>query len=163
MEIRDKLGYDDELYIEHSSIVASIAISIIIKWYNHQASIKVYGTSADDNSTILRILKRIKHIDMDEKTKSHLDNNFSIIKRNKQAQGGGGCYIATMVFGDYDAAEVIVLREFRDNVLTKSSIGRKFITLYYKYSPKLVEKYKDNRKVNDVIRKILNRFIGVLK
>jgi hypothetical protein len=34
------------------------------------------------------------------------------------------CYIATAVYGDYNAPEVIVLRKFRDERLSKSFLGR---------------------------------------
>src|SRR5690606_15252813 len=45
-----------------------------------------------------------------------------------------GCYIATMIYGDYDHPQVIVLRSFRDNYLCKSYVGRLFIRFYYKVS-----------------------------
>lgn len=38
-----------------------------------------------------------------------------------------GCYIATCVYGSYDAPEVLVLRDFRDNELSKNIFGRLFI------------------------------------
>ncbi len=41
------------------------------------------------------------------------------------------CFIATVVYGDINAPEVQVLRDFRDNVLEESRIGRTAINLYY--------------------------------
>ena len=52
---------------------------------------------------------------------------------------GGGCYVATSVYGDYDAPEVKVLRAWRDDVLSESYFGRGFIRFYYAVSPRLVE------------------------
>jgi hypothetical protein len=46
-----------------------------------------------------------------------------------------GCYIATMAYGNYDHPQVLELRTFRDEFLSKSYLGRNFIKLYYKYSP----------------------------
>ena len=43
----------------------------------------------------------------------------------------GACYIATAVYGSYDAPEVIVLRHFRDHILARSVAGRLFIHCYY--------------------------------
>ena len=74
-----------------------------------------------------------------------------------------GCYIATMAYGDYDHPQVLELRTFRDDFLSKSYLGRNFIKLYYKYSPLLVEKLKDKAKINDIIRTLLDQFIKIIK
>ncbi|MCE3226096.1 MAG: zinc ribbon protein [Bacteroidetes bacterium] len=71
----------------------------------------------------------------------------------------GSCYIATMAYGSYDAPEVMVLRKFRDDTLSKTLAGRTFIKVYYKYSPLLVEKLKHNKKANDFIRGILDKWV----
>lgn len=49
--------------------------------------------------------------------------------------GGGGCFIATAANGDAHAPDVETLREFRDKILMRSETGRKFVSLYYQYSP----------------------------
>jgi hypothetical protein len=74
-----------------------------------------------------------------------------------------GCYIATMAYGDYDHHQVKTLRGFRDDVLDKNIFGKYFIKIYYKYSPKLVEKLKDNKPINTIIRKGLNQIIKIIK
>ncbi len=48
-----------------------------------------------------------------------------------------GCFIATACYGDYDAAEVLVLRRYRDDVLQQTKTGRLLISLYYHISPSL--------------------------
>ena len=53
-------------------------------------------------------------------------------------KSGGGCYVATAVYGSYDCPEVWTLRRFRDNVLAKTWYGRLFIKLYYAVSPTAV-------------------------
>ena len=75
----------------------------------------------------------------------------------------GGCYIATMAYGNYDHPQVMVLREFRDEVLSKSQFGKWFIKTYYHYSPKMVEKMKNKKVLNTLIRKGLNQFIKIIK
>ena len=68
-----------------------------------------------------------------------------------------------MAYGDYEHPQVIILREFRDNILDKYLFGKWFIKTYYKYSPKLVEKLKNKNFSNYIIRKILNQFIKLIK
>jgi hypothetical protein len=90
-------------------------------------------------------------------------NSVKILYAEDSAEDSGGCYIATMVYGDYDHPQVMILRQFRDNVLDKSSFGKWFIKMYYHYSPELVEKLKDKTTTNNVIRKALNIFIKIIK
>jgi len=81
----------------------------------------------------------------------------------KMKQSKSGCYIATMAYGYYDHPQVMLLRQFRDDVLNTSVLGKWFIKIYYHYSPKLVEKLQDNKQVNIFIRSILNQFIKIIK
>lgn len=70
-----------------------------------------------------------------------------------------GCYIATMAYGDYDHPQVMELRKFRDESLSKTILGCYFIKFYYNYSPILVDKLKDKPKTNELIRKFLDQLI----
>ncbi len=90
-------------------------------------------------------------------------NIKSAADRRYSKSSGGGCYIATMAYGDYDHPQVKILRQFRDDILAKSIMGKWFIKTYYHYSPKLVEKLKNKNTVNYTIRKILNQFIKLIK
>ena len=49
------------------------------------------------------------------------------------------CAIATATYGSPEHPHVRVLREFRDRYLVESRLGRRFVELYYKYSPKAAE------------------------
>jgi hypothetical protein len=49
---------------------------------------------------------------------------------------GGGCYVATAVYGSYDCPEVWVLRRFRDQSLARTALGKVLIRLYYLTSPR---------------------------
>jgi len=46
-----------------------------------------------------------------------------------------GCFIATAVCGSPYAPPVILLRDFRDNILQKTLLGKIFIWIYYHLSP----------------------------
>lgn len=66
-----------------------------------------------------------------------------------------GCFIATVCYGTPNAAEVIILREFRDNLLSKLTVGKLFIKLYYHISPKLVPYIERNQKLKNFIKSYL--------
>jgi len=50
-------------------------------------------------------------------------------------KSSGGCFIATACYGDYDAPEVLVLRQFRDSRLLTNPFGKLFVATYYTTSP----------------------------
>jgi len=79
------------------------------------------------------------------------------------SSNSGGCYIATMAYGNYDHPQVLVLRRFRDEVLANYKLGRKFINAYYYISPKLVDLLKNRQKVKKLIREGLDQFIRTIK
>jgi vacuolar-type H+-ATPase subunit F/Vma7 len=94
-------------------------------------------------------------------TTSSTTTNYSHTSSNNSSSGG--CYIATMAYGDYNHPQVIILREFRDNKLAKNFFGKYFIKIYYTTSPYLVKMLKNQKQVNKLIRKLLNSFINKIK
>lgn len=74
-----------------------------------------------------------------------------------------GCYIATMVYKDYESNEVKILRKYRDNVLKKTIIGENFIKLYYYFSPKFVKLFKSNKTINKMCKFLLDKIVDKLK
>lgn len=73
-----------------------------------------------------------------------------------------GCYIATAVYGSYDAPQVLTLRRFRDDVLAHSVLGRCFIRTYYRLSPPIAERLKDAKMINGWVRSILDKIVSKL-
>lgn len=74
-----------------------------------------------------------------------------------------GCYVATAVYGSYNAPEVLVLRRFRDECLAKSVAGRAFIKAYYRLSPPVAEWLKNAKRTNRFVRLILNSWVSKLE
>ncbi|MFZ5628548.1 MAG: S8 family serine peptidase [Spirochaetota bacterium] len=66
--------------------------------------------------------------------------------------GGGGCFIATAAYGTDQAADVQTLRQFRDQYLTKSELGRAFIEAYYRYSPKIADQIRKSDVLKSIVR-----------
>lgn len=74
-----------------------------------------------------------------------------------------GCYIATAVYGDYDAPQVMVLRRFRDEVLLTHWWGKLFVKFYYFVSPPLARRMKGMSRVNKKVRALLDSIVNRLK
>ncbi len=75
----------------------------------------------------------------------------------------GGCYVATAVYGSYDCSEVRVLRRWRDERLSLSSVGRGFVRFYYKVSPAAVRAFGSRRWFSSLLRRPLDSFVGRLR
>ncbi len=61
--------------------------------------------------------------------------NYRQLLKEAEPKKAGMCFIATAACGDPFAPEVIVLSDFRDNVLLHSRCGRAFVHVYYTVSP----------------------------
>lgn len=70
----------------------------------------------------------------EERVDMYLEPSYS---GSNKASKGGGCFIATAVYGSPIAPEVIVFRQFRDKVLLTSKLGTGFVKCYYIVSPPL--------------------------
>lgn len=77
-------------------------------------------------------------------------------------RGGGGCYVATAVYGSYDCPEVWTLRRYRDNILAETRCGRAFIRLYYAVSPTLVRWFGKTEWFRNLWKPMLDRMVKQL-
>jgi hypothetical protein len=150
------LNIDYELYLKLSSVVANNALGMCIE----------YANRTNDMTKVMNVMRMIGELEMDASLKQRYIQNLQVIKMNninasskKTSSSNSGCYIATMVYGSYEAPEVLTLRSYRDTVLSKYSTGRLFIKYYYKYSPLLVEKFKDQKTIHRIARTILDSII----
>lgn len=57
----------------------------------------------------------------------------------------GACFVVTATFGREDAPPVVLLREFRDEVLLRTSVGQRAINWYYKHGPGAAEHISRSR------------------
>lgn len=75
----------------------------------------------------------------------------------------GSCFIATAVYGDVMAPEVVSLREFRDSVLKSSLMGRLFIAAYYKVSPPIANWLTTQPRTSRMVRTVLDRIVAAIR
>lgn len=161
--IKHVLGVNDETYNRISSEVVAVVLALMVKYVN--ATSAVLGVQADS----VNILRTVGGFAMDSETRSRYVENKTTLERmhtqytQATSKSSGGCYIATMVYGDYDHPQVMVLRGFRDDFLAQYFLGRVFIEFYYQYSPQWVERMKNKGKVNQVMRGILEQVIKLIK
>ncbi|MCE5320664.1 MAG: hypothetical protein LLF93_06140 [Bacteroidales bacterium] len=69
------------------------------------------------------------------------------------------CFIATAAFGNQDIMEVILLREFRDNVLRHFFIGRIFISVYNILSPPIAMVIRKSNWLRKITRMLLRKAV----
>lgn len=187
--VKGVLGSTDELYLGLSSRIASDAQGMCVSEIN---KLQERFSNTYDNATKLAAILLLKQrvdeawevtttiggMDLRQDFRTRYTQNRTSLSNLKTqlaavntggrtggsgSGGGSGCYIATMAYGDYDHPQVMILRQFRDEVLDKSALGKWFIKTYYHYSPKLVERLKNQKTVNIIIRKALNQFIKLIK
>jgi hypothetical protein len=181
--VKNVLGSNDELYLGLSSRIASDAQGMLVSEVN---KLQEKFSNSYDNATKIAAISLLKQkvneayevtttiggMDLRQDFRVRYTTNRNSLSNlktqlaNVNTGSGGsstGCYIATMAYGNYDHPQVMVLREFRDEVLSKSQFGKWFIKTYYHYSPKMVEKMKNKKVLNTLIRKGLNQFIKLIK
>ncbi len=76
--------------------------------------------------------------------------------------GGGACFIATAAYGSYLDPHVMVLRQFRDNILLTNTPGRAFVKFYYANSPVIAQIISESEGLRFVTRIALTPVVYVM-
>lgn len=78
-------------------------------------------------------------------------------------QGGALCFIATAAYGTGSAAEIDVLRDFRDEVLMQTESGRDLVGFYYAVSPPVAQFIARHEVLRTVVREaVIDPIVAVI-
>lgn len=72
------------------------------------------------------------------------------------------CFIATAAYGTKFGPAVTLLRQFRDDVLMQSALGRKFVETYYKISPPIAQAIAENGFLKGLVRVVLTPVVALV-
>jgi hypothetical protein len=67
----------------------------------------------------------------------------------------GNCFIASIAFESRNDPTLVILRAFRNQVLTPHPAGKTFVRLYYKWSPGLANRLQHHKWVKKVLKTVL--------
>jgi len=84
--------------------------------------------------------------------------NFQVKSEEPEPEptpSGGMCFIATAAYGTSTAKQLDVLRDFRDAVLLKSTVGSRLVDLYYQASPPIADFISEHSSVRTLARELL--------
>ena len=177
LSIGRKLGANTSTYIKISSVIVSVAVAVnaVIDIVNKAQQFASLTHNPGDLvwmvMSSVSVMKSIGQLTMDNECREYYQKNYNTLcnihnqltPKPQPSSSSGGCYIATMAYGDYDHPQVMVLRHFRDSYLSKREWGQKFINFYYANSPRWVETLKGHKRINSLIREILDSFVYIWK
>jgi len=75
---------------------------------------------------------------------------------------GGGCFIATAIYGSPSHPNVEILRAFRDQVLLQTQWGRAVVDYYYRHSPALAGYITEHGFLRSLLRALLVPVVWVI-
>jgi hypothetical protein len=97
--------------------------------------------------------------------KTRHGNNPAAYRKLLQAANvkTGNCFIASIAFEDRNDPTLVTLRQFRSQVLIRTSLGKTFVRSYYRYSPAIANRLQHFSAIKTVLRRVLPVFAKILK
>tara|TARA_R110002094_G_scaffold8454_7_gene17957 strand:+ start:2946 stop:4181 length:1236 start_codon:yes stop_codon:yes gene_type:complete len=98
-----------------------------------------------------------------EHRSEHGSVKVTVSKQSSLTQRVGKCFVATACYGHYDHPTVVVLRTFRDSVLTRRKPGRLFVAWYYRHSPDAARVIEGSRPLRLATRVVLLPLVALAR
>ncbi len=97
--------------------------------------------------------------------KARQGNNPAAYRKLLQAANikTGNCFIASIAFEDRNDPTLVILRQFRSQVLIRTSAGKNCVRAYYRYSPALANRLQHFSAVKLILRRVLPVLAQILK
>ncbi|MDH5218866.1 MAG: right-handed parallel beta-helix repeat-containing protein [Gammaproteobacteria bacterium] len=164
-------GDTDTLDVEN---VTSHTLSGLTNGVNYTVSIQPYaqptlyfyikaieGLSADKHES-LWYQKYEKTVELGDKVLSNSSMTLSATPdeiRPYPVLPNEGCFIATATYGSYDAKQVQIFRDFRDQFLLTNAVGAEFVKLYYQYGPAAASYLNEHPVLKPVMQALLYPYL----
>lgn len=138
---------------------------------SRQSRIKVYQIRLilpNKSEKLITFQSRATHFELragDSAIVAYYQGRAKIVQNctiNQYMTAADGCFIATAVYGSYEADEVLILRKFRDHQLASSKPGQFFIHSYYFISPPIANLLEGFPIAKRPIKHILNKIVQSL-
>jgi tetratricopeptide (TPR) repeat protein len=158
-------GFDTRIVVGDISLPTTSSNLIVEFARRYEASIAAKSLIADSNledDEALDYIERLKRHNYDFEKTNRDFREAHPSPRFKASTQKSGCYIATAVYGSYEAPQVLVLRRYRDDILRTTGPGRAFIRLYYAIGPTLATLIGHNTWLNTLIRTRLDTLVHKL-
>ena len=123
---------------------------------SQEQKVKLINENTHTISLINKLSKYYRNNDVEDYV-NQIKNKVTYIE--KQVNPSASCYIATIIYSDYNSQEVYLLREFRDSILAKNLIGRTLIYIYYNSSPMIKPIIKSSHILQYYIKYFLDKLI----
>ena len=123
------------------------------------------GTGAFNWGSSVAGTYEVEIIATDEALNDLTDRELVTITVESQSDNNeddGRCFIATAAYGSYLHPYVKTLREFRDNFLLTSSLGRSLVEFYYQHSPPIANFIAQHKGVRYLVRMLLTPMVYAL-
>jgi hypothetical protein len=112
------------------------------------------GADGTDSAQIILLVASATQYDF----KAQLKYDSTVIEGTTTLHfttGIPSCFIATAAYGTPTAKQIDVLREFRDDVLLKSTVGSRLVDLYYQLSPPVANFIAGNELLRTLVRELV--------
>lgn len=160
LEIDNKLSFS-ETYL---NIIGYPFFSVDASESEQRDFKKIFFNSMRNNDPLEleQFDKKMKYL-IENITDKLNEDSYFMSNMSKHQNNNPNCYIATLAYQDINHPKVEYLRNYRDNYLSNYLIGKYFIKYYYNYSPSVVEFLRPYKKINKLIKNILDILINILR